>query len=64
MLPCPIICPQVSLQEEELQHLKHQESERAKVLMELGSQRDRMALAIAQKLEKVREIKMTGAGGG
>lgn len=40
--------------EEELLHLKKEEAENSRVLMELGSQRDRMTLAIAQKLAKVR----------
>mmetsp|Transcript_40583 Transcript_40583/g.90203 ORF Transcript_40583/g.90203 Transcript_40583/m.90203 type:complete len:924 (-) Transcript_40583:938-3709(-) len=47
---------QVSLMEEELAHLKKREAEHAKILMELGSQRDRVALSIAQKLAKVKEV--------
>ena len=39
--------------EEELIHLKNEELERTKVLQELGSQRDRIALSIANKLSKV-----------
>jgi len=39
--------------EEELEALKKEEAARGKVLAELGSQRDRMSLAIAQKLAKV-----------
>ncbi len=48
----------MSLQEDELRALRREEAERAKILMDLGSQRDRVALSIAQKLAKV------GVGGG
>eukprot|EP00798_Chlamydomonas_sp_ICE-L_P024336 gene24336-9952_t len=50
---------QVTLMDEELRHLKHEEGERAKILKELASQRDRVALAIAQKLAKVKEIELS-----
>ena len=39
--------------EEELSDLKHEEGERRAILLELGSQRDRVALSIANKLAKV-----------
>lgn len=39
--------------EEELAQMKKEEGERAKILLDLGSQRDRVALSIAQKLAKV-----------
>lgn len=39
--------------EEELRALKREEAERTKILMDLGSQRDRVALSIAQKMAKV-----------
>ena len=45
--------PQVSLMEEELSDLKREEGERRAILLELGSQRDRVALSIANKLAKV-----------
>jgi hypothetical protein len=44
---------QVSLLEEELSNLKQEETERNKILLDLGSQRDRVALSIANKLAKV-----------
>jgi hypothetical protein len=44
---------QVSLQEQELRGLKQEEAVRTRVLAELSSQRDRVALSIAQKLAKV-----------
>ena len=44
---------QVSLLEEELSNLKQEEMERNKILLDLGSQRDRVALSIANKLAKV-----------
>ncbi|KAJ9511037.1 hypothetical protein QJQ45_002869 [Haematococcus lacustris] len=50
---------QVGLMEEELLALRKEEAERTKILMELGSQRDRVALAIAQKLAKVKEVQLT-----
>ena len=46
---------QVSLMEEELSDLKREEGERRAILLELGSQRDRVALSIANKLAKVCE---------
>ena len=39
--------------EEELSDLKREEGERRAILLELGSQRDRVALSIANKLAKV-----------
>lgn len=48
-----ILSFQVTLLEEELIHLKNEELERTKVLQDLGSQRDRIALSIANKLAKV-----------
>ncbi len=42
--------------EEELDQLKKEETVRAKILMDLGSQRDRVALSIANKLAKVKEV--------
>ena len=51
---------QVSLLEEELSILKAEEMERSKVLQDLGSQRDRVALAIANKLAKVRTVNHVG----
>ncbi|KAJ9511397.1 hypothetical protein QJQ45_029792 [Haematococcus lacustris] len=50
---------QVGLMMEELLALRKEEAERTKILMELGSQRDRVALAIAQKLAKVKEVQLT-----
>ncbi|KAL6748938.1 coiled-coil flagellar protein, move backward only 2 [Haematococcus lacustris] len=50
---------QVGFMEEELLALRKEEAERTKILMELGSQRDRVALAIAQKLAKVKEVQLT-----
>ena len=47
---------QVAVQEEELAILKKSESERGKMLNDLSSQRDRVALSIAQKLAKVKEV--------
>mmetsp|Transcript_22973 Transcript_22973/g.63455 ORF Transcript_22973/g.63455 Transcript_22973/m.63455 type:complete len:940 (-) Transcript_22973:763-3582(-) len=47
---------QVALHEEELRALKHEEASRASVLADLSSQRDRVALSIAQKLAKVKEV--------
>ncbi|KAF5835566.1 coiled-coil flagellar protein, move backward only 2 [Dunaliella salina] len=44
---------QVALHEEELRGLKHDEASRASILADLSSQRDRVALSIAQKLAKV-----------
>jgi len=48
----------VAVMEEELRALKQQEAERAKILADLGSQRDRVALSIAQKLAKVKEVEL------
>ena len=42
--------------EEELSNLKQEEMERNKILLDLGSQRDRVALSIANKLAKVKEV--------
>eukprot|EP00967_Tisochrysis_lutea_P066501 scaffold86615_cov20-Tisochrysis_lutea.AAC.1 len=49
----PFFAVQVALHEEELRALKHEEASRASVLADLSSQRDRVALSIAQKLAKV-----------
>lgn len=50
---------QVALMEEELAGLKKAETERSKMLNDLSSQRDRVALSIAQKLAKVKEVETT-----
>ncbi|KAG1674725.1 hypothetical protein FOA52_013560 [Chlamydomonas sp. UWO 241] len=47
---------QVSCMEEELVQLKRGDVESSRVVMELGSQRDRLTLSIAQKLAKVKEV--------
>ncbi len=44
--------------EAELAELRKEESERAKILLDLGSQRDRVALSIAQKLAKVKDVQL------
>ncbi|GAX79502.1 hypothetical protein CEUSTIGMA_g6943.t1 [Chlamydomonas eustigma] len=51
---------QVSLMEEELEQLKKEEGIRNKILLDLGSQRDRVALSIANKLAKVKEVEAQG----
>ncbi|PNH11949.1 hypothetical protein TSOC_001169 [Tetrabaena socialis] len=50
---------QVAALEAELAALKREESDRNLILRDLGSQRDRVALSIAQKLSKVKEVHMT-----
>lgn len=49
---------QVSVMEAELAELRKEEGERAKILLDLGSQRDRVALSIAQKLAKVKDVQL------
>ncbi|KXZ45417.1 hypothetical protein GPECTOR_55g323 [Gonium pectorale] len=49
---------EVALLEAELAALKREEAERDMILRDLGSQRDRIALAIAQKLSKVKDVQM------
>ncbi len=44
--------------EDELLALKKEEMENSRVLMELGSLRDRMTLGITQKLAKVKEVQV------
>ncbi|KAG2431406.1 hypothetical protein HXX76_009421 [Chlamydomonas incerta] len=50
---------EVAALEAELAALKREEAERDTILRDLGSQRDRVALAIAQKLSKVKDVQMT-----
>jgi len=50
---------QVSLMEEELRQLKREEMENGRIILELGSQRDRLTLSIAQKMEKVKEVEQS-----
>ncbi|KAG2482118.1 hypothetical protein HYH03_018925, partial [Edaphochlamys debaryana] len=49
---------EVAALESELAALKREESERDMILRDLGSQRDRVALSIAQKLSKVKDVQM------
>jgi len=51
----------VALHEEELRALKHEEASRASILKDLSSQRDRVALSIAQKLAKVCKAERSSA---
>ncbi|EFJ42885.1 coiled-coil protein required for normal flagellar motility [Volvox carteri f. nagariensis] len=50
---------EVALLESELAALKREEAEREMILRDLGSQRDRIALSIAQRLRKVKDVQMT-----
>ncbi|GLI69727.1 hypothetical protein VaNZ11_014402 [Volvox africanus] len=50
---------EVALLESELAALKREEAEREMILRDLGSQRDRVALSIAQRLSKVKDVQMT-----
>ncbi|GFR42867.1 hypothetical protein Agub_g3858 [Astrephomene gubernaculifera] len=50
---------EVAALEAELASLKREEAERDMILRDLGSQRDRIALSIAQKLSRVKEVQMT-----
>ncbi|MEW5305818.1 MAG: hypothetical protein WDW36_008335 [Sanguina aurantia] len=52
---------EVALLEGGLVGLKHEEGERRKLMLELGSQRDRVALSNAQKSEKIKEVQQTEA---
>lgn len=54
---------QVAALESELSCLKREEADRSMALRDLGSQRDRIALSIAQKLSKVKDVQV-GLGWG
>jgi hypothetical protein len=47
---------QVGLLEKDVHQLKKEEAERNKVLLDLGAEKDRIVLAIAQKHSRIREV--------